>query len=98
MDADRGILEMVTQISTAAGLEVDAKAEAAEQVAQVWRGWNARNLPCLVILDNLPETWRFGPTWRPQDECIPLSLPGGEIWDMPPFVCLFCPSRKAFNC
>ena len=55
VDADRGILEMVTQISTAAGLDLDAKAEEAEQVAQLWRGVNARNLPCLVILDNLPE-------------------------------------------
>ena len=55
VDADRGILEMVTQISTAAGLDLDTKAEEAEQVAQLWRGVNARNLPCLVILDNLPE-------------------------------------------
>jgi len=55
VNADRGVLEMVTQISTAAGVEVDTKAEEGEQVAQLWRGLNARNLPCLVILDNLPE-------------------------------------------
>jgi len=61
VDADRGILELVTQISTAAGVEVDAKADEAEQVAQLWRGLNARNLPCLVILDNLPENVALRP-------------------------------------
>ena len=55
VNADRGVLDLVTQISTAAGVEVDTKTEEAEQVAQLWRGLNARNLPCLVILDNLPE-------------------------------------------
>jgi hypothetical protein len=55
VNADRGLTEMVTRISAAADVEVDTKAEEAEQVAQLWHGLNARNLPCLVILDNLPE-------------------------------------------
>ena len=55
VNGDRGLIEMVTRISAAAGVEVDTKAEDAEQVAQLWHGLNARNLPCLVILDNLPE-------------------------------------------
>ena len=55
VDADRGLTEMITRISTKAGVEIDAKAEEAEQVAQLWHGLNARNLPCLVVLDNLPE-------------------------------------------
>ena len=46
---------MITRISAAAGIDVDTKAEEAEQVAQLWHGLNARNLPCLVVLDNLPE-------------------------------------------
>ncbi len=55
VNADRGLTEMVTRISAAAGIDVDTRAEEAEQVAQLWHGLNARNLPCLVILDNLPE-------------------------------------------
>ena len=44
---------------------MDTKAEEAEQVVQLWHGLNARNLPCLVILDNLPEDvalWAYLPT------------------------------------
>jgi hypothetical protein len=55
VNADRGLIEMVTRVSAAASVDVDTKAEEAEQVAQLWQGLNARNLPCLVILDNLPE-------------------------------------------
>jgi hypothetical protein len=55
VNADRGLIQMVTRVSAAAGVDVDTRAEEAEQVAQLWHGLNARNLPCLVILDNLPE-------------------------------------------
>jgi tetratricopeptide (TPR) repeat protein len=55
VNADRGLIEMVTRISAAADVDVDTKKEDAEQAAQLWHGLNARNLPCLVILDNLPE-------------------------------------------
>lgn len=62
---------MTTQISGAADIEVNPRAEELEQVAQLWRGLNGQNLPCLVILDNFPETWRFGPTCRQQEGYIP---------------------------
>jgi tetratricopeptide (TPR) repeat protein len=55
VNGDRGLIEMVTRISAAAGVEVDTKTEAGEQVVQLWHALNAHNLPCLVILDNLPE-------------------------------------------
>jgi tetratricopeptide (TPR) repeat protein len=55
VNADRGLTEMLTRISAAAGIHLDTKAEEADQVAQLWHDLNARNLPCLVILDNLPE-------------------------------------------
>jgi tetratricopeptide (TPR) repeat protein len=57
--ADRGRNEMITRISTAAAIEIDTKAEETEQVAQLWRELNARNLACLIILDNLPEDVRL---------------------------------------
>jgi hypothetical protein len=43
-------------------------AEEADQVEQLWRGLNSRNLPCLVILDgagldaerlNVEEKWKL---------------------------------------
>src|SRR5271170_4467016 len=55
VDADRGLTEMITHTSEAASVEINSKAEGAEQVAQLWQGLNARNLPYLIILDNLPE-------------------------------------------
>ena len=55
VNADRGLTEMITRISAEAGIDLDTKAEEAEQVAQLWHDLNARNLPCLVVLDNLPE-------------------------------------------
>lgn len=55
VDADRGVTAMITQISTAAGVDIDTKVEEAEQTAQLWRELNSRNLPCLIILDNFPE-------------------------------------------
>jgi TIR domain len=65
VNADRGLNEMITRISTAAEVNVDTKAEEQEQVAQLWHDLNARNLPCLVVLDNLPEDvalWPYLPT------------------------------------
>lgn len=52
--AELGLIAMITQIGSAAGIDVDPKAEEVEQVTQLWRELNSRNLPCLVILDNFP--------------------------------------------
>jgi len=61
VEADLGVIAIITQISAAAGIEVDAKAEEREQVAQLWRGLNSRNLPYLMILDNFPENVALRP-------------------------------------
>lgn len=61
VDADLGIVAMITQISAAAGIEIDTKAEEPEQVGRLWRGLNSRNRPCLVILDNFPENVALRP-------------------------------------
>ena len=55
VDTDRGLGALIAQISDAAGIEVNLKAEEPVQVEQVWRELNRRQLPCLVILDNFPE-------------------------------------------
>ncbi len=61
VNVERGFTEMITTISTEAGVDVDTKAEESKQVAQLWHGLNARNLPCLVVLDNLPEDLALRP-------------------------------------
>ena len=55
------MIAMITRISEASGIEVDTRAEEAEQLAQVWRGLNGRGLACLVILDNFPENVNLRP-------------------------------------
>jgi hypothetical protein len=55
VDADRGVTTLITQISEAARLAVDPKAEESAQLEQVWRQMNQRP-PALVVLDNFPET------------------------------------------
>ena len=54
VDAD-GACTLITQISEAAGIEVNTKAEERDQIEQVWRGLNRLHGPSLVILDNFPE-------------------------------------------
>ncbi len=61
VQADLGITALITQISTAAGVDIDTRAEEAGQVAQLWRGLNSRSLPSLVILDNFPESVALRP-------------------------------------
>ena len=61
VNGDLGLIEMITRISAAAGVDVDTRADEAEQVEQLWRGLNGRNLPCLVILDNFPENVALRP-------------------------------------
>jgi hypothetical protein len=36
VDADLGVIALITQISNAAGIDVDSRAEESEQVAQLW--------------------------------------------------------------
>jgi len=47
-------VRLITQVGTAAGIEVDAKAEEAAQVEQIWQGLNRLSGPSLLILDKLP--------------------------------------------
>jgi hypothetical protein len=56
VQADLGLTAMIRRLGTAAKIDVDTKAEEAEQLAQLWQGLNSRRLPCLLILDNFPET------------------------------------------
>jgi tetratricopeptide (TPR) repeat protein len=55
VDADRGLSTLISQVSEAAGIEVDQKGDDANQVEQIWRGLNGRPGPSLVIPDNFPE-------------------------------------------
>src|SRR5262249_25481441 len=59
--ADPGLIEIIKRIGSAAGIDVNPKAEEAEQVAQIWRELNRPNLACLVILDNFPESVKLRP-------------------------------------
>src|SRR5215469_3691093 len=61
VDADRGLSTLISQIGEAAGIEVDAKAEEAQQVEQIWRGLNRLPGPSLLILDNFPENEALQP-------------------------------------
>ena len=40
VDADRGLGTLIAQVSAAADLEIDTKAEEAIQVEEIWRGLN----------------------------------------------------------
>jgi len=55
VDADQGLSTLISQISEAAGIEVDNKTDEANQVEQIWRGLNQLHGPSLIILDNFPE-------------------------------------------
>jgi len=55
VDADQGLSTLIAQVGTAAGIEVDTKADEARQLEQLWRGTNGLAGPCLLILDNFPE-------------------------------------------
>jgi tetratricopeptide (TPR) repeat protein len=55
VDADRGLGALIAQVSEAADLAIDTRAEEAIQVEQIWRGLNRLPGPSLLILDNFPE-------------------------------------------
>lgn len=54
VDADRGLGTLISQVSEAAGIEIDKKAPAERQLAQLWNALNHRP-PSLLVLDNFPE-------------------------------------------
>ena len=53
-DSDLGLATLVTQVSEAAGIAIDTKAEQQIQVQQLWTALN-RMPPSLIVLDNFPE-------------------------------------------
>jgi hypothetical protein len=55
IDADQGLSTLIAQVCDAAGIEVDPKADQANQLEQVWRGLNRLPGASLLILDNFPE-------------------------------------------
>jgi tetratricopeptide (TPR) repeat protein len=55
VNADRGLGTLVTQVSAAANIEIDTKAEEPLQVEQLWRELNQRGTPSLLVLDNFSE-------------------------------------------
>jgi tetratricopeptide (TPR) repeat protein len=61
VDADRGLGTLIAQVSSAAELEIDTKAEETIQVEQIWRGLNRLAGPSLLVLDNFPEDAPLGP-------------------------------------
>ena len=54
VDAGQGLTALISQVSQAAGIGIDAKAEEAAQLDQLWRSLNAME-PALLVLDNFPE-------------------------------------------
>ena len=68
VDADLGFSAMITEISGAAGIEIDTQVEEQRQAEQLWRGLNSLRLPVLIVLDNFPENVALSPylpTTRP---------------------------------
>jgi tetratricopeptide (TPR) repeat protein len=61
VDADQGLSTLIAQVSAAAGVEVDKKADEANQVEQVWRGLNRLPGGSLIILDYFPENTPLQP-------------------------------------
>ena len=60
VDTEGGLANLVTQVSEAAELDIDLKAEEQKQLRQLWRELN--KLPAsLLILDNLPEEIHLRP-------------------------------------
>jgi tetratricopeptide (TPR) repeat protein len=55
VDADRGLSVLISQVTEAAGIEVDPKADETNQLRQIWSGLNRLPGPSLLILDNFPE-------------------------------------------
>jgi tetratricopeptide (TPR) repeat protein len=63
--AEEGLGALIRHVSTAAGIEVDPKAEEAIQVEQLWRGLNRLAGPSLIVIDNFPENAPLRPYLPP---------------------------------
>src|SRR5579871_3668893 len=61
VDADQGLSILVAQVSEAAGIELNTKADEANQLQQIWRSLNEFPGPALIILDNFPENEALQP-------------------------------------
>ncbi len=61
VDADQGLTTLITQISTAAKIDIDTRAPEPHQLADVWQQLNAQAQACLIVLDNFPETGPLQP-------------------------------------
>ena len=63
IDANLGIVTMISQVAKAAGISLDLTLEADEQLADLWRALN-QHKPVLIVLDNFPENQTIQP-WLP---------------------------------
>jgi hypothetical protein len=54
VDADRGLSTLITQVSEAAEIALNTKADEGKQLAQLWKEVN-KLPPALLVLDNFPE-------------------------------------------
>ena len=54
VDADRGLSTLISQVSEAAGIAIDTKADELKQLQQLWAALNNMR-PSLIVLDNFPE-------------------------------------------
>jgi len=61
VNADQGPGALITQISTAAALDLNTKAEPSLQLEELWRKLNSFAQPILIILDNFPEAEALQP-------------------------------------
>jgi hypothetical protein len=68
IDAEQGIMVMISRISRAAGLEIDSTLKETEQLAEVWCELNSLP-PVLIVLDNFPEDESLQP-WLPPGNSI----------------------------
>ena len=61
VDAEGGLPNLIAQIGTAAGIDVDPKADESARIEQIWHGLNNLSGPSLIILDNFPENQELRP-------------------------------------
>ncbi|MBL8295486.1 MAG: tetratricopeptide repeat protein [Bryobacterales bacterium] len=55
VDSDQGLSTLIAQVTAAAGVAIDTKADEARQLEQLWRELDGLDGPCLLMLDNFPE-------------------------------------------
>ena len=68
VDTEGGLANLVTQVSEAAEIDIDPKAEEQKQLGQLWKELNKR-AASLLILDNFPEKIHLRP-YLPITGCI----------------------------